>query len=439
MSTTKWEDFEEYVKRKMKEEKIPGVAVAVSKKGEVIYEMGFGDRDITNNYPVTPDTIFGIASISKSFTALGILLLEERGLLSVTDPVVNHLPDFKLSGVEDMETIRIIHLLTHTTGLAPMERKENLNRLCEHIDYFSSHDHELLGRPGEFFSYCNDTFILLGAIIERITGKLFPRYITEEILNPLEMYRSTYSLEEVAKYTNASTPYDLNREGRLEQKPWPKLGNYEVGGGIRSTAKDLLKYGHLYINGGKIPKTSSKLISTDSIKKMWSNPFTIIDNQGYGYAFKVTENYHGVTLVEHGGGQPGVSSNFGFIPEKGIVVSVLSNVSNISAQEIWQAAINTELNLPINEKRYYVMEVEKDMEAFCEFIGFYDCKEGAAVDLYIQNSSPVAEINGETFLIKQGGNDKLIIDKTGMPLFFYRKRGEIWAMLFGSRMLIKRS
>ncbi|MCD8509040.1 MAG: beta-lactamase family protein [Bacillus sp. (in: Bacteria)] len=438
METIKWREFENFVEKKMEEEKIPGVAVAVSRQGELIYEKGFGYRDLKNKVPVTPNTIFGIASVSKSFTALGILMLEERGLLSINDPVVKYLPDFNVAGVKNLEAIKVYHLLSHTTGLAPMERKESLNRLSEHITYVSSKEHELLGNPGEYFSYCNDTFILLGAIIERITGKLFRRFITEEILNPLEMYRSTYSLEEINKYTDVSIPYDINSESQLEEKQWPLLGNYEVGGGIRSSVTDLLKYGNLYINEGRI-KNGNKLISGETTKKMWRTPFSIIDDHGYGYGFQVTRNYHHNTIVEHGGGQPGVSSNFGFIYEKDLVVSVLTNVSNVSAKDLWLAAVNTALNFPIEEKRIKLKARPLNIDTFQEFIGVYDCKEGSVASLYIHDKSPVVEIGGTIFSLKSGMKDMLIIETTDSPLQFFRKGGKVWAMLLGTRMLIKRS
>ncbi|MDQ0255141.1 CubicO group peptidase (beta-lactamase class C family) [Evansella vedderi] len=437
MNKKKWEAFDTFVKNKMDQQNIAGVAVAVSHNGEIIYKKGFGYGNVNTKESITPETIFGIASITKSFTALGIMMLEEKGHLSVEEPVTKYLPEFNVPGIDNMEEIKIYHLLSHTTGLAPMERKEELYKLKEHLGYFSSKKHELLGKPGEYFSYCNDTFILLGAIIERITGKLFRRYITENILNPLKMYRSTMSLEEVAKYDNITVPYDLNNEKVLEEKPWPKLGNYEVGGGIRSTTLDLLKYGELYINKGF--SKGGRLLSYDSLKKMWEKSFPILENSYYGYAFKVTSHYDGnMTLVEHGGGQPGVSSNFGFIPEENLVVSVLCNVSNVAAQDVWLGAVNTALNLPIEKKRLELQMEDISPEELERYIGKYDCAEGGAAEVLLEDNEPKIIVNNETLPLKSGRKNVLIIEKTRIPVQFYFKDENAWAMLLGSRMLVKR-
>lgn len=243
--------FEAFVESFMEKEQVPGLAVAISRGGEVIYQKGFGVRDRETLEPVTPATIFGIASVSKSFTAAAIMQLAAEGKLSVDDPVVVHLPAFRLSDGSDPSRVKIHHLLSHTTGVPPMTRREELNYFDDHLDYVASAAYEPLGEPGEYFSYCNDTFLLLGAIIERVSGRMFRRYITAELLEPLGMNRSTYSLEEVSRMQDVSVPY-VKQPGQSQplRVEWPSIGNYEAGGGIRSNVLDLLKYGELYVKGG---------------------------------------------------------------------------------------------------------------------------------------------------------------------------------------------
>src|SRR5699024_8931886 len=183
-----WTVFEEKIHQRMKEEHIPGVAIAVSKDGHIVYEKGFGVRDFETKRPVTPETIFGTASVTKSFTALAIMKLADDGKLSVTDSVKTYLPSFDIQGIDPIEDI-------------------NIHQFHEHVTYLKEKKHDLLGKPGAFFSYSNDAFLLLGAIIERVTGRLYRRYMTEEILNPLKMNRSTFSIEEVQKMCNVSVLY----------------------------------------------------------------------------------------------------------------------------------------------------------------------------------------------------------------------------------------
>lgn len=418
----------------MAEEHIPGAAVAVSKHGELIYQKGFGLRDLEEELPVTPETIFGVASITKSFTALAIMLLEAEGKLSVEDPVIQHLPEFHLQGVKDMSTIKIFHLLSHTTGLAPMRRREELNRLDEHIDYLAEEPYALLGKPGEYFSYCNDTFLLLGAIIERLSGQLYRRFMTERVLNPLGMNRSTFSLEEVDKFLNVSEPYIYNRKKDAHRKvAWPKLGNYEVGGGVRSNVLDLIKYGQAYFSSTLGP-------TTEQLSKMW-NPIIRTDRRSYyGFAFKVTPDYeHQYTLVEHGGGQPGVSSNFGFVPEEGIVVAVLTNVSAVSAGDIWLAAMNTALGLPLGNKRSVEPHYDASREELERFVGEYSSAEGGQIRIYFNGDTLYAELDEQEFELRASDERTMVIVKTEKPIRFFFEEGEpAWAVYTGSRMLTRK-
>src|SRR4051812_47806142 len=132
MQLNRWGEFEGFVEEMMEAEKIPGVAVALSQNGKVIYKKGFGTKDVETNEPVTPETIFGTASVTKSFTALAIMKLAEEGKLQIDDPVTKHLPRFRLVGYDDIDEIKIHHLLTHTTGLATMKRVEELKGFEEH-------------------------------------------------------------------------------------------------------------------------------------------------------------------------------------------------------------------------------------------------------------------------------------------------------------------
>ncbi|WP_141432155.1 serine hydrolase [Bacillus sp. 03113] len=429
-----WSLFEQSVQKRMEKDHIPGMAVAVSQNGKVIYEKGFGVADILTNEPVTTNTIFGTGSISKSFTALAIMMLEEEGKLSIDDPVKKHLPLFHLKGVKDINQIKIHHLLTHTTGLGIIERNEQLNKLSEHVNYLAEVEHEIFGQPGVYLSYGNDTFLLLGAIIEAKTGKLFRRFMTEQILNPLQMYRTSYSLEEVHKSDHVATPYKYSRENeRYEKLNWPALGNYEVGGGIRTTVIDLLKYGELYINRGMA--NGKQMVSAKQIEKMWKPYFEMAKNSHYGYAWKVND-YHGITLVEHNGVQQGVSSNFGFIPEKNIAVAVLTNVSNVAADVIWLEVINTMLNIPLHTQRF--LPVPFPIKNPKALLGTYVPKKGGRLEIIANNGELQGKINGEVYTLQLGENGSYFFNDTLMPIrFYFDQNGKAWAVFAGMRMLRK--
>lgn len=421
-----WALFEKYVSNIMKEEQIPGVAIAISQNGKVIYEKGFGVSDLENNSLINSETIFGTASITKSFIALTIMKLEIEGKLRVDDAVIKHLPELHLKNYENINDIKIHHLLSHTTGIETIKRNEKLTTFIEHLHYLSEVNLKPLGRPGMFFCYNNDMFLLLGAIIERITGENYKEYIKKEIFNPLDMTRTTFNLDELTHFSNVTTPYTIEDNQPISCK-WPTLGNYAVGGGIRSTVMDLLKYGSLYID--------KENTFTDD---MTSTLYKLNGASSYGYGLQTIPDYEGVRIVEHGGSQPGVSSNFGIIKENGIVAAVLTNIEGASADAIWLGAINTVLGLPVNRKRSIEPHFDMKKEQFMKFIGSYKTGEGSTVKISILDETLTATIEKEIYKLRASNSETLVILPTERPIrFFFNEYNEVWALLMGLRMFVK--
>lgn len=426
-----WSPFEEFAQKTMQEENIPGLAVAVSYRGKVIYQRGFGVRNIITKEPVTPRTVFGIASVTKSFTALAIMHLAEQGELSVQDSVTKYLPEFSIPGVADMGSIKIYHLLSHTTGIPPMRRRQDLRTFSQHLEFLASEEVTVLGAPGEYFSYCNDAFLLLGAIIERVTGQGYRSFMTEHVLKPLGMSESTYTVQELEDYDDVSTPYVFNKKTQaLDEQPWPALGNYEVGGGVRSNVLDLLKYGEAYFN--------NKLASKSSTALMYQPVYNIGINTAYGYALKVTQHNGEVTLVEHGGGQPGVSSNFGFVPTQELILAVLTNVTGASAARIWLAAVNTCLSLPIDYTLAHLTSGDMPLDV-AKYVGTYQSDEGGKIIVSNDESSLQVEFEGDVHALHFSSDSTFFFNYRGQRVvkFYLDQDGLPWASFVGLRMLRK--
>jgi CubicO group peptidase (beta-lactamase class C family) len=442
-ANSKWNAFEEYVEQVMKENHIAGAAVAVSSGGDVVYAKGFGVRDITKDDPVTPESIFGVASVSKSFTALAVSQLVDRGLVSLDDPVTKYIPEFRLHGA-DMSRVTVRHILSHSTGLPPMTRREDIIRLQDHVEFLNGETYELLGKPGEYFSYANDTFLLNGLIIERLTGQLYRRYMTYHVLDAIGMNRTTYNLEELPKMGNVTVPYDFDlKKGVLERKDWPTLGTYEVGGGVRSNVLDLMKYAQVYLNKG-VAANGRRLISEDSVKAMCTPVVSTGRRSFYCLALQTTPGYHGVTIMEHGGGQPGVSSNFGFVPEKGIAAAVLTNVGGVPAGAIWLSAVNVALGLPMDEKRSVETEwIDVPKGYLHRFAGTYQCNEGGKFTITVEGRSAKIENVGQEFELKIADETTAFYESMGQQMvvrFFFKDGSQKpWAALAGSRMLRRSS
>lgn len=432
-----WQQYVSYVEELMQREHIAGAAVAVAQHGQVIFEQGFGYRDVQQQLPVTPDTIFGIASVSKSFTALAIMQLQDSGLLSVDDPVIKCLPELKLQGVNEMSAIKVRHLLSHTTGLPPMRRRQDISNFAEHIEFLRTEEYTMLGRPGEYFSYCNDTFLLLGAIIERLTGRIYRKYMTENVLDALCMYRSTYSIEELTRFSDVTVPYQWNGERQnWDAQEWPALGNFEVGGGVRSSARDLLKYGQVYTSGGQYH--GQQIVSSQSINSLRQPMYRSGRKTWYCFALQVTADHQGYTLVEHGGNQIGVASNFGFVPEQGIAVVVLTNTSGASASALWLAAMNTALGLPLATPRSSEPEYQPSTQEIASVLGTYRAAEGGRIAVKQEQGQLLVEDAEGSYPARMSGPDTIaFVQKIPrVARFYFRGAGQpAWAALAGSRML----
>lgn len=441
-----WASFEAHVEQVMKDSHIVGTAVAVADGKDVLYARGFGVKDVKTREPVTPETIFGCASVSKSFTAMAITQLCDEGLMSLDDPVIEHIPEFRLVGEEDMGDVRMRHILSHTTGLPPIKRRQEITGFDQHVEYLATAQYELLGKPGEYFSYCNDTFLLNGMIIQRKKGQLYRRYMTRHILDAIGMNRSTYSLEELEKLGDLSTPYVYNRKtGEHDPQPWPVLGTYEVGGGVKSCVLDLMKYGQVYLSGGAAPD-GTRIASAEGLKRMWTAPmYRTARKTDYHFALQVTPEYdgRGITLVEHSGGQPGVSSNFGFVPEKGVTAAVLTNVTGVPAGAIWLAAVNTALGMPLETEKSIETDCGAPVEQLARFTGTYKSDEGIGVDVSIVTEGDGLKVKteGEEFEAKASDERTLFFHAMGqeqvLRFYFDEKRNpdHPWAVLAHSRML----
>ncbi len=420
---TKWQSLEKKIIETMKSEHIPGVSIAISKDDEVIYSKGFGKADLETGKKITPDTIFGTASITKSFTAFTIIKLEKEGKLSREDAVKKHLPAFALKGYDEIDAIKIHHVLSHTTGIPTVERKEELDTFEAHLHYLKSIDIEPLGAPGEYFCYNNDLFLLLGAIIEKVTGENYKEVIKKEILLPRQMTRTTFEIAALKNDDNVTTPYQFEN-GQYKTCAWPKLGNYAVGGGIRSTVLDLLKYGQIYLQeeniiGQPVHRTHG--------------------SRAYGYGLHITPNYNYVTLVEHGGSQPGVSSNFGFIPEKNMVIAVLTNASKVSASDIWLYAVNAALGLPLHNKRSIEPHYFMERAEWPKFVGTYTTGEGSTIEVEIASKQLRVVIDGERHRLRASNKETLVLLPKEEPIrFYFDEKGEAWALFMGLRMFVKK-
>lgn len=339
----KW--VEQIVPKYMRDFKIPGISVAVVKDGETIYCDGFGARDPQRNLPATPDTLYGIGSITKSFVAIAIMQLVEEGLLSVDDPVNQYIPfSLGLPG----KPIKVHHFLTHSSGLPSLATSSvALHRgigIETGIPWGSVQDfyrlvntaqEEIAADPGVRFFYHNAAWRMLGHIVQELSGQPFHVYIKEKILNPLGMKRSTLNTAIFNADSDHIVPHWKKPDGSVEPSrfPYPNpednpdFSFIAAAGGITSSVNEMTRYLNVHIEKGSYD--GGMLASPESFDKMHSFYSKRADNLngelGYGYGVGITPDFHGYKMISHGGSILVSTAHMSFIPQLKTGVVMMAN------------------------------------------------------------------------------------------------------------------
>ena len=333
---------EEFIQRKMSFSRTPGLSISVLSDG--IYSRGFGFRDVERGLPATEKTVYGIGSITKSFTALALMKLVEEGKVSLDDEISKYVPiEINPFG----EKIRIKHLLTHTSGIPALGYAEAFIRGSLELDsswlpvasaddivaFMRGSEKWAVSKPGERFFYLNEGYVLLGRIIERITGMSYEDYVKREIFTPLKMLRTYF---DASSDPDAAVPYILDRKMRLVRSRFPY--GIKADGGILSNPLDMINYINMYINReGVVSKESIELME----RKHVDVPDKLFGDDGYGYGLMVTENFFGRKMVFHSGSVLVHTAFMGYVPEKKVGVMVMCNASSYPVSFIGMYALAT--------------------------------------------------------------------------------------------------
>jgi len=238
----------------VKEQHIPGLMVGITTKDSVIFSGGFGYADVKAKRPVNSETLFRMGSITKMFVSLAILKLVEEGKLSLDDELKKVVPEVPFQNRwEATHPVKIVNLLEHTAGFDDIK----LNHMCSQdtkeysgIDMVLLQKNSLVCRwkPGERFSYCNPGYVVLGYIIQKITGKSYDQYITENILQPLEMNNSNFNL--LSKFPEKDVKQYVVFGGQIKEVP-PVTLLMGPAGSLWSCSGDMLKFLQMFLKNGE--------------------------------------------------------------------------------------------------------------------------------------------------------------------------------------------
>ena len=378
----------------------PGAAVLVARNGQIIYKKGIGIADLELNVAMQPDMIFRIGSITKQFTAVAILQLAEKGKLSVDDDITKYVTGFPTHG----QTITIRHLLTHTSGIKsytsmrtwdPMVRRKDMTPE-ELINFFRDEPMDFL--PGTRFLYNNSGYILLGYIIEKVTGISYANYIEENIFKPAGMKNSKYDNHSTI-IPNRAKGYQQGRDAVINADFLSMTQPYAAGS-LLSTVEDLYKWNKAL--------HSYSLIKKESLDQAFkSYKFEDGKETGYGFGWQLG-NIQGSPAIEHGGGINGFLTYSIYLPEADIFVAIFSNC-NCNAPEIVTSKIAAvALGKPFPEK-----ETAIEPANLKEFSGIYQNEEGTEREITAEGNDLFSRVKGSgRYRMIQYESDKFILENS---------------------------
>ncbi len=353
-----WRGFKKLLFSKLRESRIPSISVAVGDSDGTLYKVSLGYKDVEKSTSPTVDTLYGIASITKTFTSIAILKLMEMGLLDIDDTVEEHLGiEFRV-GDED---IRIWHLLTHSVGVPAIAYIENRIRsiagvekplpLADEdaiVDFLLDATQEwVLARPGEKHLYLNEGYVLLGKVVEAVSGKDYYSFLRSHVLEPLRLYRTVLNWESAKELGDVATPYIVSGDEvvRVDNPP-----RFYSDAGLFSTVNDLLRFTRFIMNRGSLDGEeylSPKYIDLMLGRRIRTRALEPLEYYGLGIGIsKASDDLH---LIGHSGSLLYYTSYTGFIPEADIAVSVLSNGAGVPMSRIALYALATAMEKPFEE------------------------------------------------------------------------------------------
>ena len=369
--------IDRHVKRVMKLYGVPGLAIGIVRDGKIIFKNGYGHANIKTGQKTDTNTLFGMASVSKSFTATAVMQLAEHGFINLDDPVSKHVPYFILKD-ERYRLITIRMLLNHTSGIPTMYKAE-FN--YEHPEFDGSALKRYLKRlyprplefdPGEKHAYSNHGYALLAALIECVSEMPFEQYMKEQVLKPLGMDNSHFLFPEIQR-ANLAAPHVLGAGFRYEVPDYFPVNRWAAGcGGLYSSIDEMCNWLLVCLQKGILGE--NRILSEMSYNNMWTVSSPKSKRMGLGWFI---DRWLDTTLVSHPGGGLGYSAECCLLPEHNLGVAVVCNARKSPVWNIASAAFRMilgkkvpDVSLPLN-----IQMLKKLRDGGIESaIGFYRLK-----------------------------------------------------------------
>ncbi|MEL7002056.1 MAG: serine hydrolase domain-containing protein, partial [Bacteroidota bacterium] len=302
----------------------PGMAVGIVSNGKILYAQGFGVKNMKTQEPVTIQSVFHMASVSKTFVATALAKLTSEGKLELDDLLIDHLPYFKLKD-ERYRQITIRHMLTHKSGIPDVNNyhwskpKYHATAIEEYVKGLKNK--KLDFAPGTQYAYSNTAFNILADVISKVSGMPFEEYMKDNILLPAGMKNSTFYKPDVPEELTTS-PHIKGVLGKQVSGIYPYSRIHAGSGTLNSNVEDMMKYAMTYLNKGSIDNTT---IFDSTAYRLLTTPTDITWGREIGLSWFITNNDIFDGRLDHSGGDRGYTCWLGILPQKSWSMVVLYN------------------------------------------------------------------------------------------------------------------
>ncbi len=450
------------------EHKLPGLAVGVIRNGELVYGKGFGFADLEQRIPVTPETVFRIGSISKTFTTAGIMQLWEQGRLGLDEPVNNYLKDYKILHKDpNAPPVTFRHLITHTSGIGEVRALTDVFKPVAGLGAKPEDPPMSLGEyyqgllrpevyPGQKWAYANHAYATLGQLVEDISGQPLGEYMLEHLFGPLGMHKSDYFLTGRVR-SDLANAYEF-KKGHYEPVKFLRI-EVPGAGSIFSTVNDMAKYVEALMNRGANRYGQYVKPETFDVMVTPQLDFDPRLNMNIGLYFVLTQ-FENHRIIWHNGGWPGFSSSMWVAPDDKLGIVVFTNTSSMAPDLISMKVLREMLGVPEPISTVPVKGLLESPHDWPKLCGFYAPKPGI-----LTNARFLMATGGEMEVFTKdnhlalrslsgGAKDTTVMHRAAAddPLFYWgvkgkdvsrlvfveNEQGEVYKLLMGTSELYKR-
>ncbi len=460
-------ELDRVLEEKIKDHGYSGVAVCIRGPQGVIYERGFGFRSIQKQKPVDGNTVFGIASMSKSFTTLACCILHTEGKLDIDEPIVKYFPNLHIPEVPD-ECLTLRSIGTNRSGIPPIEPLEwsiamnsverdtkwykemvrtapnKMNTIDHIVEYISQGKYGQLGMPGEFMSYSNEGFALLSYVVDKAAGITLEEFLMERVFKPLGMTRTVLDLDssEIRKIINddnITSLFERDENGKLVwDDNWSVLPPFRGCACIKSTSLDITKYYQMLSNRGVFE--GKRIVPEEAVELMVGRAYPLKRKPFYCMGLRKSL-VSGKMICEHAGGLHGVSTQGGFV-EEGYSAAILCNEGDVDVDDLQWICYNYILGQPLDTDLNWAQPSGKTFSTPQMLVGDYlahegipthcvvNCENGALTCVHDDQKRNLAHCEKAVFAVYDVDKP----DKRVGTFRFYIKDGKAWALKCGSRI-----